>query len=120
SASGLGLGLTVVKRLVELHGGTVSASSEGPDRGSLLVVRMPRMPDVTAGSGAADRDRVKRVPRHIAIVEDDRDFRDVLHALLESWGHRVEEAETGTRGLEIIRASRPDIAIVDLGLPGLD
>ena len=54
------------------------------------------------------------------IIEDNRDFRDALRILLEAWGHTVEEADTGTRGLEIIRASRPDIVLLDLGLPGVD
>ena len=119
SAGGLGLGLTLVKRLVELHGGTVSASSAGPDRGSEFVVRIPRTSDAAVTSRPADPDRL-RCTRRIVIIEDNRDFRDGLRVLLESWGHQVEEAETGSRGLEIIRASRPEIVLVDLGLPGLD
>jgi CheY-like chemotaxis protein len=70
-------------------------------------------------SRPADPDRPQRA-RHIVIIEDNRDFRHGLRFLLESWGHRVEEAETGTRGLEIIRGSCPDIVLIDLGLPGLD
>jgi signal transduction histidine kinase len=119
AAGGLGVGLTLVKRLVELHGGRVSASSAGPDQGSEFVVRIPRLYEaaVAARTGAADR---HPRGRHIVIIEDNRDVRDALSFLLASWGHRVEEAETGTRGLEIVRASRPEIVLVDLGLPGLD
>ena len=119
AAGGLGLGLTLVKRLVELHGGRVSASSAGPDQGSEFVVRIPRLSEaaVAARPGAADR---HPRGRHIVIIEDNRDVRDALSVLLASWGHRVEEAETGARGLEIVRASRPEIVLVDLGLPGLD
>jgi signal transduction histidine kinase/ActR/RegA family two-component response regulator len=119
SSGGLGLGLTLVKRLVELHGGTASASSAGRDRGSEFVVRIPRMPDAAVTSQTSGPDPLRRA-RHIVIIEDNRDVRDVLRFLLESWGHQVEEAETGSRGLEMIRASRPEIVLVDLGLPGLD
>jgi signal transduction histidine kinase/CheY-like chemotaxis protein len=119
AAGGLGLGLPLVKRLVELHGGTVSASSAGAGRGSEFVVRMPCVSDAAVTPRTSDPERLQR-PRHIVIIEDNRDVRDGLRFLLESWGHRVEEAETGSRGLEIIRTSHPEIALVDLGLPGLD
>ena len=118
AAGGLGLGLTLVKRLVELHGGTVSAASEGKDRGSEFVVRIPRLSDAAVAS-RRDADRGQQ-GRRIVLIEDNRDVRDALRFLLESWGHRVEEAETGARGLEIIRTSVPEIVLVDLGLPGLD
>jgi two-component system, sensor histidine kinase len=119
AAGGLGLGLTLVKRMVELHGGRVSASSAGPNQGSEFVVRIPRLsePAVAAQPGAADR---HPRGRHIVIIEDNRDVRDALSFLLASWGYRVEEADSGTRGLEIVLTSRPEIVLVDLGLPGLD
>jgi len=118
AAGGLGLGLTLVKRLVELHGGTVAASSAGQDRGSEFVVRMPRLSDAAVVSGARP-DRLLQ-GRRIVVIEDNGDVRAALRFLLESWGHRVEEADTGARALEIVRASRPEIVLVDLGLPGLD
>src|SRR5262245_14409338 len=119
AAGGLGLGLTLVKRLVELHGGRVSASSAGPDLGSEFVVRMPRLSEATVAGRRGGADRHPR-GRHIVIIEDNRDVRDALSVLLASWGHRVEGAETGARGLQIVLASRPEIVLVDLGLPGLD
>src|SRR5262245_43301176 len=119
SAGGLGLGLTLVKRLVELHGGTVSASSAGQDRGSEFVVRLPCLSDAAVAARRAEAER-RQHGRRIVIIEDNRDVRDALSFLLSSWGHRVEEAETGIRGLEIIRSSQPEIVLVDLGLPGLD
>jgi CheY-like chemotaxis protein/two-component sensor histidine kinase len=120
SAGGLGLGLTIVKRLVELHGGTVSASSPGPNLGSELVVRLPRL---AAGSEqwqpiAADVTSFR--PRDILVIEDNLDFREGLCSLLRSWGHRVEEASRGELGLDIARRRRPEIVLVDLGLPGMD
>jgi two-component system, sensor histidine kinase len=120
SEGGLGLGLALVKRLVELHGGTVSASSAGPNLGSEFVVRIPRVSEPTVSSPPPDTDAHSEPVRRVLIVEDNPDFRHGLRVLLESWGHVVEEAATGTQGLEIMRTARPEIALVDLGLPGLD
>ena len=120
SQSGLGLGLTLVKRLVELHGGTVSASSAGPSRGSEFVVRLPRAPHAIGAPEPAEARPVPERGRRILIVDDHPDVREVLRLMLEGWGHRVEEAETGERGLEVIQHSRPDVVLVDIGLPDLD
>jgi two-component system, sensor histidine kinase len=118
SAGGLGLGLTLVRRLVELHGGSVSASSAGRDRGSEFEVRLPREPHPRARrpTGARPPQRARRV----LIVDDHPDVREVLRLRLEAWGHQVEEADTGRRGLEMIRHSRPEVVLVDVGLPDLD
>jgi two-component system, sensor histidine kinase len=117
---GLGLGLTIVKRLVELHGGTVSASSAGSDRGSEFVVRLPRISDpATSPPATVARPRATRT-LHVAIIEDNADFRDGLRLLLESWGHQVAEAATGNEGLDIVHRHRPDVVLVDLGLPDID
>jgi signal transduction histidine kinase/CheY-like chemotaxis protein len=118
SAGGLGLGLSLVKRLVELHGGTVSASSAGRDRGSEFEVRLPRGPHPLVQRPAAARPPQRA--RRVLIVDDQPDLREVLRLRLEAWGHRVEEADTGRRGLEMIRRSRPDVVLVDVGLPDVD
>jgi signal transduction histidine kinase/CheY-like chemotaxis protein len=120
SSSGLGLGLTLVKRLVSLHGGTVSGSSPGPQRGSEFVVRLPRIPRAPTTRQAAKPERAPQRARHVLIVDDHPDVRAVLRLLLEAWGHRVEEADTGERALEMIEKSRPEVVLVDIGLPGLD
>ena len=120
SEGGLGLGLTIVKRLAELHGGSVSASSAGPHRGSQFVVRIPRAFEPAVSSASVDVETGAERARHILIIEDNQDFRHGLRIMLESWGHRVEVAATGRGGLEIWRASRPDIILIDLGLPDID
>jgi signal transduction histidine kinase/ActR/RegA family two-component response regulator len=120
SERGLGLGLALVKHLVELHGGTVSVSSAGPDRGSEFVVRLPQISGEAAPAHPGRSQYLSHRARHIVLIEDNRDFRCGLRSLLELWGHRVEEAATGGRGLELVRASRPEIVLLDLGLPDLD
>jgi two-component system CheB/CheR fusion protein len=119
---GLGLGLTLVKRLVELHGGSVSAWSDGPGRGSEFVVRLPARsaagaPAPAAGPGGRT---APAAPRRVLIVEDGDDARESLRLLLENAGHVVETAEDGPTGLSKLQAFHPEVALIDVGLPGLD
>jgi len=120
SEGGLGLGLTIVKRLVELHGGTVSASSPGLNRGSQFRVRLPRIVEQVVDAPPVVAGLPTSRARRIVIIEDNADFREGLRLLLESWGHRVEEAGGGAEGVDVIRRARPEIVLVDLGLPGID
>ena len=120
SEGGLGLGLTIVKRLVELHGGSVSASSPGPSRGSQFRVRLPRIVEQVVDAPPVVAELPTSRARRIVIIEDNADFREGLRLLLESWGHRVEEAASGAEGVDVIRRARPEIVLVDLGLPGID
>jgi two-component system, sensor histidine kinase len=117
---GLGLGLTLVRHLVELHNGSIAASSKGPNRGSSFVVRLPRIRPVEATTASVKQVRVKTVPQRIVVIEDNRDARETLRMLLELAGHEVFEAEEGGRGLELLTSKRPRIAFIDVGLPGLD
>jgi PAS domain S-box-containing protein len=117
---GLGIGLTLVRRLVELHGGTVQAFSEGLDRGSRFVVRLPAISS-RAGSETSRRAAGWNVAaRRILVIEDNADARTMLRHLLEAAGHEVHEAPDGRQGLALALALRPDVALIDLGLPGLD
>jgi signal transduction histidine kinase len=119
SQGGLGVGLTLVRRLVELHGGSVSASSDGPGRGSTFAIRLPR----TAAPCAAPPSpgtQPKMAPRRVLVIEDNRDARETFRMMLELAGHQVIEADEGHRGLELLKTELPDVAVIDVGLPGLD
>jgi signal transduction histidine kinase len=118
--SGLGIGLTLVSRMVELHGGTVTAHSEGRGKGSTFEVRLPVFrgaPDLCAQQRAPEAEA--RTLR-IAIIEDNEDVREMMRFLLERWGHVVVgEAGTATTGIDLLLDTRPDVALVDIGLPDL-
>jgi PAS domain S-box-containing protein len=123
SSGGLGIGLTLVRRLVELHGGEVTAHSEGEGKGSELVVRLPLEAEQAVPSPAPEKpleSREEPSARRVLLVEDNEDTREVLRELLEMWGHRVEVAEDGYKGVQLFPALRPHVALVDLGLPGMD
>jgi CheY-like chemotaxis protein len=118
---GLGIGLTLVRRLTELHGGTVDAQSAGTGRGSAFVVRLPRIDAplplaAGAASGSPSADRAYK----ILIVEDNSDARQALHALLELAGCTVHEAPDGSAGIESALCLQLDFVLLDIGLPHLD
>jgi PAS domain S-box-containing protein len=117
---GLGLGLTLVRRLVELHGGEVEAASEGMDRGAVFVVRLPRIEAPQREPRAERPLAAKGAGRRVLIVEDNPDGREMLRTMLELQGHEVHEAEDGREGVEQALALRPDMAIIDIGLPELN
>ncbi|MEX2224034.1 MAG: response regulator [Candidatus Rokuibacteriota bacterium] len=116
---GLGIGLTLVRRLTELHGGRVAAASEGPGRGSTFSLEIPQIAGPGPASHAAEAAPASR-PRRILIIEDSQDSRDMLRYLLEHAGHEVHEASDGPSGVAAALSVRPDVALVDVGLPGLD
>jgi two-component system, sensor histidine kinase len=117
---GLGIGLTLVRRLVELHGGTITASSDGEGHGSTFTVRLKQISsERTTTSISVTPDRRAR-PRRVLLIEDSEDAREMLRMMLEFAGHVVYDAADGIRGLELLNVVRPDAAIIDIGLPGLD
>jgi len=128
SQGGMGIGLTLVRSLVEMHGGTVAAHSDGPGRGSEFTVMLPRVnvPTQETALGGGNGDHPVRTngedhgSRHVLIVEDQPDARRALQRLLQIWGHRVDVAEDGPRAVKMAPELRPEVALVDIGLPGLD
>lgn len=121
-AGGLGIGLAVVRRLVEQHGGGVVARSDGPGRGSAFVVRLPRVNAAAGGDAArpATDTSHRNGRRRVLLVEDDEDGREMVRVLLETAGHMVRVVETGQAALETAVHFQPDVALMDIGLPDVD
>ena len=124
STGGLGVGLTLVKRMVELHGGTVRARSEGPGRGSEFEVRLPLAPEELTGAQNA-KVSARPLPvftgkRRVLMVEDGDDLRNACQAFLAKLGHEVAVAVDGLEGVAKILELLPDVSFVDVGLPGID
>ncbi|MCA1612160.1 MAG: response regulator, partial [Acidobacteria bacterium] len=123
SQGGLGIGLTLVRNLASLHGGSVEAKSEGLGRGSEFLVKLPR----TGSRDVPERRTRSRVevpagalPRRILIVEDNADLREGLTELLRGLNHEVWAAEEGLEGLRRAIELQPEVVVLDIGLPGMD
>jgi PAS domain S-box-containing protein len=117
---GLGLGLALVKRFVELHGGSVTAASAGPGAGSEFTVRLPRSTGETPAVPVGPAVSGSRRRRRILVVEDNADARESLETLLTIEGHEVATAADGPSAVTLAASFLPDVALVDVGLPGLD
>jgi signal transduction histidine kinase/ActR/RegA family two-component response regulator len=121
SARGLGVGLALVKRVVELHGGSVTASSEGAGRGSEFTLRLPIAAAARPLAVAAQPTAQEAAkPCRLLVIEDHADARDSLAMLLRLLGHEVDVAASGKQGLERARSSPPQVALIDIGLPDVD
>lgn len=123
SRGGLGIGLTLVRALVELHGGAVLARSEGLGKGSEIEVELPVLAAEMLAArepGRAESQSSAPRKRRILVVEDNPDAQQMLKILLEMWGHEVSVASDGSAGIEAINTERPEIALVDIGLPVTD
>ncbi len=119
SKGGLGLGLALVRTLVQMHGGSVTASSQGVGRGTRLAITLPRIdvPQPLAEEATHTRGSQKR---HVLVIEDNADAAESLRAFLELDGHLVEVEADGMAGLANARTNRPDVVFCDIGLPGMD
>jgi signal transduction histidine kinase len=119
SEGGLGIGLTLVRHIVELHGGFVSASSAGAGRGSQFTVRLPLSPTSLRSPTPEAATRL-RVARHVLVVDDNLDYCESLARLLRARGYRVATAHDSATALARARAEPPDVVLLDIGLPGND
>lgn len=119
---GLGLGLALVRGLVELHGGRVAAASDGPGRGATFSLTLPLGTQESSSQGHTSPDpgnlRAESRPLRILLIEDNHDAAHTLRLLLESFGHQVHLAANGEQGIDCAHRVRPDVVISDLGLPG--
>ncbi len=123
SHGGLGIGLTLVRSLVQLHGGSVDASSDGPGQGSEFVIRLP----ASAREGVRESEQQAQSPsgkpyqrRRVLIVDDDRDAAEMLAQALEGAGHEVRQEHDGMGAVVAAAQFQPDVVLLDLGLPGMD
>ena len=118
---GLGIGLTLVKRLVEMHGGTVSVASDGTGKGAEFTITLPVLAEVSAhAEEISPARREGSGPMRVLVVEDNEDAAESFRLLLELHGHVVRVARDGLEGLRAFEEFSPEVAFVDLGLPGID
>jgi PAS domain S-box-containing protein len=120
-SGGLGIGLSLVRRLAELHEGRVEAESAGPGEGSVFTVRLPALDSSTASRPSeAKAPAIDTPPRRIVLIEDNEDSREMLRVSLQMSGHEVGVAADGPSGLALVQRRAPDVVLVDVGLPGMD
>jgi CheY-like chemotaxis protein len=124
SLGGLGVGLTMAQTLVTLHGGTITASSRGRGQGSEFEVILPALAVEPSAESVSAQERAApsegRSKRRILLVEDNTDALEVLTDLLALWGHEVQAASDGLSAVDAALQMLPDIAFIDIGLPGID
>jgi CheY-like chemotaxis protein len=119
SQGGLGIGLSLVRRLVELHGGSVNATSTGSGAGSTFEIRLPRTEPDNAADAPARTVTAGDKPT-VLLIEDNDDGREMMATMLDSYGYAVTQARDGLEGVRLAASEQPDVALVDIGLPGID
>src|SRR5690606_23957129 len=122
SQGGLGIGLSLVRRLMNLHGGTVEARSEGADRGSTFTIRLPISADAELAAAPAPKPEAEKPARslRVLVVDDNLDAADSLAIQLEYSGHQTRTVYSGIEALPAAAELAPDIAFCDIGMPGMD
>ncbi|HEX5660625.1 MAG TPA: hybrid sensor histidine kinase/response regulator [Polyangiales bacterium] len=117
---GMGIGLTLVRTLVQMHQGQVEVASAGLDQGTLFTVRLPRSGQSITSTTQENTAKIVTRRHDLVLVEDNDDSRELLSLLLREYGHRVRTAADGLCGVDVALAAQPDVMLVDIGLPGLD
>jgi CheY-like chemotaxis protein len=120
---GLGLGLSIARSLIEAHGGTIEAASPGRDRGTTITIRLPLTEAAPAAAAASVRPRAApsvAIRGRILIVDDNADAAEMVATLLEDVGYETQTAGDGPEALSLALSAPPDLAILDIGLPGMD
>lgn len=119
---GLGIGLSLVKNIIEMHGGQVEARSEGRDKGSEFIIRLPCLTDEPASRfvQVMSEQAKSASGRHILLVDDNPDVIDSMALLLSLYGHEVLQSQNGQEAIEIALREQPDLILLDIGLPGMD
>ncbi|HLN27840.1 MAG TPA: histidine kinase N-terminal 7TM domain-containing protein [Gemmataceae bacterium] len=120
SQGGLGIGLTLVRTLVQLHGGSIQAVSEGPGKGTEFIARLPLIQPPKATRLAPKKENASAAARRILVVDDNIDAADSLARYLEMSGHQVRTANGGLEALETARLYRPEVVLLDIAMPGMD
>jgi PAS domain S-box-containing protein len=119
SQGGLGIGLTLARRLIDMHGGTLTAHSEGPGRGTEMTVRLPLASPEPSAETASETVHEPAGGRRVLVVDDNVDAADSTVALLELWGHEAVAVYDGPAALEAARDHSPQVVLLDIGLPGM-
>jgi PAS domain S-box-containing protein len=117
---GLGVGLTIAKRLVDLQGGTLTATSDGPGTGSRFTLGFPLLQNPPMAAPDRPRSRSTSTPQRVLVVDDNRDAAEALAALIDTLGHQVQVLDNGSQALGMSVEWQPDIMLLDIGLPDID
>jgi CheY-like chemotaxis protein/anti-sigma regulatory factor (Ser/Thr protein kinase) len=120
SQGGLGIGLSLVRRLVELHGGSVEAHSDGTSSGSTFIMRLPGAARQEGDSTPASAPAPAATRPTVLLIEDNDDGREMMATMLEAWDYTVLQAADGLAGVELAQSGMAQVALIDIGLPGID